>query len=245
MKKLYCIIWVGFLLLMGGCGFVESQKSDTNNLPDNSQFNIADIIPNKEQKVYGSIEITDEIRGKFFDLARAQRWDFLPLFNVGETPTEVSDYINWIMCQAQVWAGFDEPDKDLTPEELSKEYVEEIISRHFNIDVPMPMTACNVDGFEFDGDKFMVWVGGWANLPDYELTDLSVDNINGIDVYTAKLLQYNNHGGLTETDRNTIIQGNADKSDVYVFRWREIQFYINESNNEIVFISVNGGNTPI
>lgn len=231
------------VLLAAGCQSADNTHSNTNNKPDNTTHEVVEHEQKTEQEqvVYGSIEITDEIRGEFFDLAREQRWDFLPWFKLGEPPTDLDDYIDWVMIQAQVWAGYDNPDRELTPSTLSKEYVSELISKRFNVDVPMPVSAGSVDRFAFDGNNFTVQIGGWANLPAYELTELSVDNLNDQDVYTAKLLQYNHVEGLTEIERDTIISGNADKSNVYAFCWLEVQFYVNGTSNEIVFLSVNGG----
>lgn len=190
----------------------------------------------------GPIEITDEIREKFFDLAREQRWDFLPYFGEGAAPTDLADYMNWVMIQAQVWAGFDEPNRELTPTKLSGDYVQDLIKRHFAIEVTLPTDEDYVDRFAFDGSDFIVQVGGWANPPYCEIVDLVVQQVNEQKIYTAKLLDYQPmDGSLSDIPRETIISAASDKSDICAFRWYEIKFYLDSTTDDIVFLSVTGG----
>lgn len=220
---------LALLLLTFGCGKANEQT--------------AKPLFVTEPVVYGQIEITDEIRGEICDLARKQRWDFLPWFDLGETPTDGVAYFRWAQCQAQVWAGFDDIDWELTPKTLSKEYLRDLIRKHFAVDVEMPSEPGYVnDDVSFDGENIIVQVGGWANPPDYELVDFSVEELDGKAIYMAGLLEYRHiDGRLAPIERDTLVLSDADKSGIVPFRWQKVQFYVNEDDNEIVFVSCVGG----
>ena len=48
-------------------------------------------------------------------------------------------------------------------------------------------------------------------------------------------------GSLSDIPRETIISAASDKSDICAFRWYEIKFYLDSTTDDIVFLSVTGG----
>lgn len=243
-KFIRLLAFLAVIALFAGCGSPAENGPGNAPAPGGSTAQNGNVVqPEQPQKTYGEIAITDEIRGQFYDIAREQRWDFMPWFEAGETPQKLEAYLNWVMIQAQVWESFENPDREKTPAKLSRDYVSDLIKRHFDVYVPTPAEPCVIDRFNFDGNDFAVQVGGWANYPDYEVTELAVEDVDGKDVYTAKLLQYTwADGHLDELPREAIVTADGDKSELKAFRWLEVQFYINEADNEIVFLAIDGGN---
>lgn len=118
----------------------------------------------------------------FFDLAIANRLDYVPEFKEGEAPAESTDYLYYafILFDINEWkAGHNY---------LTKQYVEDVITSHFP--VTKVIHSSSDREWTFDGKVYTVQPGSYNLEPLYSLKQVRSFKQNGKTIYDVVVEQY-------------------------------------------------------
>ncbi len=115
-----------------------------------------------------------------FDLAIANRFDYVPRFEEGKAPAEGPEYLYYALVL--------DPERFKADGFLAKEYVEDIIASHFEVDkvVHGPSRDWNFDGKVYTVAR----PGSYATEPVYGLKDYNTYDQDGRAIYDVVLEYY-------------------------------------------------------
>lgn len=115
-----------------------------------------------------------------FDLAIANRFDYVPEFAEGKAPSESPDYLYYAFI-------LDLKDWKAGNEFLTKEYVEKVITSHFPVQQVIHKSCRD---WNFDGRVYTVRPGEYATEPVYGLQQYKSYRQNGRTIYDVVMAYY-------------------------------------------------------
>jgi len=119
----------------------------------------------------------------FFDLAIANRFDYVPEFTEGYAPSESPEYLYYafILFDLKEWkAGHDF---------LTVEYVEDVITSHFQVKKVIHQSSRK--DWHFDGKVYTVQPGSFNTEPIYRLKKIDTYKQDGKKIYDVVAEQFN------------------------------------------------------
>lgn len=119
-----------------------------------------------------------------FDLAIANRFDYVPEFAEGKAPSESPDYLYYAFI-------LDLKDWKAGNEFLTKEYVEKVITSHFPVQQVIHKSSDR--DWNFDGRVYTVRPGDYNTAPVYGLKQYKSYRQNGRTIYDVVLAGYAFH----------------------------------------------------
>ncbi|MCM1566665.1 MAG: hypothetical protein FNP40_15385 [Dehalobacter sp. 4CP] len=201
-----------------------------------------------------------------FDLAIANRFDYVPEFEEGKAPAESPDYLYYafILFDINEWkAGHNY---------LTKQYVEDVITSHFPVKKVIHQSSDR--DWNFDGKVYTVKPGSYRLEPIYGLQQVRSFKQNGKTIYDVVVEQYGfdefayvsiyDYQLLAPDDKQTLTKpmqyvlekkgekiksgklkvwqairemiNEGDTAKLNKVSTERFKFYLNEKTNEIVFL---------
>ncbi|GEM_PF-3939626 len=165
------------------------------------------------------------IRGLAFDFAIKNRFDYVPVFEEGNIPTESSEYLFFaFIINLDNWGD----DKGV----MTKEYVEQVAKEYFN--------AQNINhgsmrkGWNFDGEKYTAVPSSVSEPPIYVLEKYETYQQDGLTVYALTMSRYTMGGIIPSDDDMKTIRQNIiadDLSKLDLVETEIFKFYFDDKND--------------
>lgn len=231
-KSLWVVLALVLSLMIGGCGTQEAAKQEA-------------VIPMPELAAGDvGVVLTDELRQQYFDLAQAMRWDFLPVFEAGNPPTDLANYLYFVYPQQLEWENYYtlKNDGDMS---ISADYVSDYVRRHFGVELEHPQAGENLGHFTFDGKKYTPASEGWPMLPFFQLESVGVSEENGKTVYCVEMMEYDCEEMIPDDKKlkaakQAVISGKAEQYGLKKQQLIVVCYSVNEETGDLVYEAVSG-----
>ena len=124
-----------------------------------------------------------ELRGEYFDFAMDYRLDYIPYFALNEAPQTSDEYLMWVftMNVEEIKSESDASGRS----HMTKEYVEEMVEKHFNITVLEHKSLFKC--WDYEDGIYLAYIGSYNPLPVVILRELNEEEQDGKTIYSVIL----------------------------------------------------------
>ena len=181
-----------------------------------------------------------ELRGEYFDFAMDYRLDYIPYFALNEAPKTSDEYLMWVFTMnAEEIKSDDTYDRT----HMTKEYVEEMVEKHFNITALEHKSLFKC--WDYEDGIYLACIGSYNPLPVVILRELNEEEQDGKTIYSVILdfcgdvdnIDLGSYGPHYEAFKEGIVKGDyTDLAEIglKVNKTESFKYYLED--DEPVFI---------